>query len=267
MTGPNDAPAGLRVRLPSGTRILLRPITPADRQQLHRGMAALSAIARRNRFFSAIGDLGEDLVSYLTEIDYRSHFAWVAVDLDRPGQPVVAVGRYVSLEGSLADEALADARPALVVGPVLSDGGPPAARRRARVEPSGGNGLRAPVTVLRKVAEVAFVVGDDYQDQGLATMLLELLTIVAGANGIDHFFARVLEDNTAMRHVLTKAGARLRPDEAGVLRTTFDLPATTGRFPAPKVRAIARSAARAAAAAHPAVATSTDGDERFPAGD
>ncbi|HWD09374.1 MAG TPA: GNAT family protein [Actinomycetota bacterium] len=199
---------GLPVRLPDGTAILLRPIVPSDRTRLHRGMAALSATARRHRFFTAKDALAEDLVTYLTEIDYQSHFAWVAVDVEREGQPVVAVGRYVTLDGALA----ADAR----------DGFPGSS----------------------KVAEIAFVVGDDYQRQGLATILLDLLSIVAAANGIKQFFARVLDDNLAMRHVLTKAGGKLRLEDAGVLRATMDVPAPTARFSADEVLAIARSAAR-----------------------
>ncbi|MGH9124690.1 MAG: GNAT family N-acetyltransferase [Acidimicrobiales bacterium] len=207
--------AGLPIRLPNGARIVLRPIVPEDGPKLHGGMAALSAAARRHRFFTAKNHLTEDLVRYLTDIDYRSHFAWVAEDVEREGHPVVAVGRYVTLDADAAAEA--------------SDGTP------------GTPGTPG----ASKVAEIAFVVGDDYRCQGVATMLLDLLTIVAAANGIGHFFARVLDDNLAMRHLLTKAGGRLGIDEVGVLRTTFDLPATTGRFSVEEVLAIARSAADA----------------------
>jgi hypothetical protein len=55
----------------------------------------------------------------------------------------------------------------------------------------------------------------------------------------------VLDDNVAMRHLLTKAGAKLRLDEVGVLRTTLRLPETTERFAPDAVLAIARSAPRA----------------------
>lgn len=194
-TVPLALPWGLTSVLPSGTRILLRPIMPGDKAKLRRGMVELSPISRRHRFFSAKDELDETVVTYLTEVDYRSHFAWVAVDLDRDGQPIVAVGRYIAL-------------------------------------------AEDPAT-----AEIAFVVGDDYQRQGLATMLLDVLSIVARTNSIDHFFARVLAENVAMRHILTSAGGRLEPDDAGVLRTTMAVPPATRRFGPAVVEAIARRAA------------------------
>ena len=182
--------------LANGTRILLRPIGPLDKADLQRGMVALSPEARRHRFFSARDLLDPDTLIYLTEVDYRRHFAWVAVDIDRVDQPVVAVARYIAS----ADE---------------------------------------PGT-----AEIAFVVGDDYQRQGLATMLLELLSITARDNGIERFSARVLADNTDMRSILVKAGAKLTTDDAGVLATTMAVPAATGRFDRAEVLRIARAAAR-----------------------
>jgi hypothetical protein len=97
-----------------------------------------------------------------------------------------------------------------------------------------------------RTAEIAFVVGDDYQRLGIATMLLDLLTIVAQANGIDRFSARVLGDNLAMRHILTRAGAKLKQDDAGVLCATMPLPAPSKRFSPVAVRSIARAAAQEA---------------------
>jgi RimJ/RimL family protein N-acetyltransferase len=180
----------------NGTRVLLRPIMPGDRAKLHWGMQHLSADARRHRFFSAIADLDDELAGYLTEIDYRSHFAWVAVALDVVGQPVIAVGRYV----------------------------------RLAPDPS--------------VAEIAFVVGDDYRRQGLASMLLDLLAIVARHNGIGRFHARVMADNVAMRSLLAKAGAKMELDDAGILRTTMDVPAPSGASDPATALAVAEAAAR-----------------------
>ncbi len=188
--------------LPNGARILLRPITAGDKARLQCGMGRLSPLTRRQRFFSAKDQLDDQDVAYLTEVDYRSHFAWVAVDLGRAGQPVVAVGRYI----------------------------------RQTEDPA--------------TAEIAFVVGDDYRRQGLATMLLDLLSVTAGANGIDHFYAQVLADNVAMRHILTTAGARLEQGDAGVLQTTMALPAITGRIDTAPILAIARTAAARHRASH-----------------
>jgi RimJ/RimL family protein N-acetyltransferase len=177
--------------LANGTRVLLRPIRPGDRDMLQRGMRLLSPLARRHRFFTALDELNDRMATYLTDIDYASHFAWVAVDVDHPERPIVAVARYIRLPDD-------------------------------------------PTT-----AEIAFVVGDDYQRRGLATVLLDLLAIVARGHGIQHFYARMMSDNVAMRHILTKAGGRLQNDEAGVLRTTIDLPRPTGALDAEAVLAVA----------------------------
>jgi len=185
----------LPVTLADGRRVALRPIPADDKDRIRQGMVALSPLSRRHRFFSAKDELDEDVVTYLTEIDYRSHFAWVAVAVDRSGQPIVAVGRYIAMDG------------------------------------------------LPPTAEIAFVVADDYQRQGLGTMLLDLLAVVARDTGIDRFYARVLDDNVPMRRMLAHAGAKLDLDEAGVLQTTIEVPQAGGPFDPAPVLAIARAAA------------------------
>jgi GNAT superfamily N-acetyltransferase len=56
------------------------------------------------------------------------------------------------------------------------------------------------------VAEVAFVVVDDYQHHGLATILLQHLANKARSVGITRFTAEVLADNRAMLSVFRDAG-------------------------------------------------------------
>jgi RimJ/RimL family protein N-acetyltransferase len=58
----------------------------------------------------------------------------------------------------------------------------------------------------QKMAEVAFVVADSYQHQGLATMLLRRLANAARPVGITRFVAEVLAENRAMLSVLHDAG-------------------------------------------------------------
>ncbi len=53
-------------------------------------------------------------------------------------------------------------------------------------------------------AEVAFVVREDYQGQGLASYLLGVLERIAGENGYTAFSASVLSENRAMLHVFKK---------------------------------------------------------------
>ncbi len=57
-----------------------------------------------------------------------------------------------------------------------------------------------------RVAEVAFVVADTYQHQGLATMLLHRLADAARSIGITRFTAEVLAENRAMLSVFHGAG-------------------------------------------------------------
>ena len=74
------------------------------------------------------------------------------------------------------------------------------------------------------VAEVAFIVGDDYQGRGIGTFLLEAVAIAARSEGIRRFTARVLTDNVPMRRILDQYGARWERDDLGVVTTTVDVP-------------------------------------------
>jgi RimJ/RimL family protein N-acetyltransferase len=58
-------------------------------------------------------------------------------------------------------------------------------------------------------AEMAFVVVDRYQGQGIATALLRHLTAIAHGAGINELIAQILPDNHAMLTILRKTGLRL----------------------------------------------------------
>ena len=57
-----------------------------------------------------------------------------------------------------------------------------------------------------RVAEVAFLIADDYQGRGISSLLLERLAGVAMANGFTEFEAEVLPENSAMLHVFKNSG-------------------------------------------------------------
>ncbi len=59
-------------------------------------------------------------------------------------------------------------------------------------------------------AEVAFIVRDEWQSQGIGSFLLESLAAVARSQGLAGFTAEVLVDNKAMLAVLQKSGFRVR---------------------------------------------------------
>jgi RimJ/RimL family protein N-acetyltransferase len=59
-------------------------------------------------------------------------------------------------------------------------------------------------------AEAAFVVRDDYQNQGIGTALLSYLTYLAKNQGLLGFTAEVILDNTKMLHVFAKMGFKIK---------------------------------------------------------
>ena len=73
-------------------------------------------------------------------------------------------------------------------------------------------------------AEVAFVVADDQQRRGLATVMLEHLAAVARSNGIERFDAETLPDNRPMMDVFRHAGFDVTSHfESGVIAVSFPL--------------------------------------------
>ena len=66
-------------------------------------------------------------------------------------------------------------------------------------------GGRYIVTEVEK-AEIAFVVIDDYQGQGVGTLLMRHLAVLARKAKLRELVAEVLPENTAMRKVFAKFG-------------------------------------------------------------
>src|SRR5215470_16008125 len=76
-------------------------------------------------------------------------------------------------------------------------------------------------------AEIAFAVADDHQGRGVASVLLEHLTEIARAMGIEAFEAEVLGENNSMLRVFADSGFRVsRALDAGVFHVTFPTKAT-----------------------------------------
>lgn len=67
-------------------------------------------------------------------------------------------------------------------------------------------GLAYYVVSAADTAEMALVVEDRYQGQGIGKRLLQQLTALAAAQGIDYFDAFVLPTNKAMLHLLAQTG-------------------------------------------------------------
>jgi protein lysine acetyltransferase len=74
------------------------------------------------------------------------------------------------------------------------------------------------------VAEIAFIVGDEYQGRGIGSFLMKALVVAARVGGIEKFTARVLSDNQPMRTILDKFGAEWQREDLGVVKTVMDVP-------------------------------------------
>lgn len=89
------------VTLRDGSRVILRPVIPTDRDLLVEGFERLSPESRYRRFFAPMKHISPPVLDYLTSIDYRDHFAWAALSAEPgpDGRPLgVGVGRYIRLE-------------------------------------------------------------------------------------------------------------------------------------------------------------------------
>lgn len=88
------APIPHEHHLRDGTRVLVRPLVPADRDELVARYAALSPRSQRMRFVSAPARLSGALLEHLLDVDYVDRYAIVATLIDEPGSPSVGVARF-----------------------------------------------------------------------------------------------------------------------------------------------------------------------------
>ncbi len=100
---PGRAPGSVRPRVPAqrrvvelrdGTRVLLHPLRPSDRDVYLRGFEHLSAASRYMRFFSPKNALSESELRYFLDVDHHDHEAIAATDLSHGGEGV-GVARFV----------------------------------------------------------------------------------------------------------------------------------------------------------------------------
>ena len=100
-----------------GTRVVIRPIRPGDKERLVDGLHRLSDESIRKRFLAAKPRFTKSELRYLTEVDGINHIALVAVLEDDPDQ-LVAVARCVRLP-----DPPGTAEMAIVVGDPWQGGG------------------------------------------------------------------------------------------------------------------------------------------------
>jgi RimJ/RimL family protein N-acetyltransferase len=156
-----------------GIPLAVRPIAPADRQHLSAAFERLSDASRTRRFLGPKPRLSAAELTYLTDVDHRTHEALVAVE-PADGR-IVGVARYA---------------------PELSEPG---------------------------TADLAVVVADEWQRQGIATMLTRLLVRRAEANAVRRLTATTFADNRPARAVLRGLGFRAVGIGPGVLELELRL--------------------------------------------
>ena len=81
----------------------------------------------------------------------------------------------------------------------------------------------------RALADIGFLIEDQFQGRGLGTLLMGAVAIAARRNGIARFSADVLAENAPMRAILGRADMEWETVEAGVMHGCVAIP-DPGRF-------------------------------------
>jgi len=99
------------------------------------------------------------------------------------------------------------------------------------------------------VAEIAFIVADDYQGRGIGGFLMDAVIVAARVGGVQRFTARLLAENNGMRGILERFGPEWEREEPGVVTTTFEVPSIEDLRIKPElaeeIRAMTREVVRA----------------------
>jgi RimJ/RimL family protein N-acetyltransferase len=147
------------VRLRDGRTVSVRPVTPADAEDLAKAIRTADAETLRRRFLGRAPSVTPKLLNYLTIVDYVTRFALVARDA-RTGQGA-GIARYESLGDGRAEVAV-------VVDPAWRQVGVATALVRLLAEAAAGRGIhtftayylaenRAVETLLAEAGSTGFV--------------------------------------------------------------------------------------------------------------
>lgn len=183
------------VVLVDGGTVHIRPLVPEDAPAIEAFHGRQSRESIYFRYFSPMPRLSDRELRRITNVDYVSRMAFVAL----LGDDVIGLASYDVWPGH--DE-----------------------------------------------AEAAFIVDDEHQGRGLATVLVEYLVVAARENGLDALTAQVLPSNRRMVSVFNQVGFEVASTFAdGVIQVRFDLestPQSAARIEDRERRAEARSMER-----------------------
>jgi len=119
--------------LRDGTRVVVRPIRPEDRQIEKEFVQQLSNESKYFRFMSGLRELSEAMLNRFTQIDYDRELALIAMVCENAKETEIGVARYVVNADNISCEfavAVADAWQNRGVGTALILGLAAAARAR-----------------------------------------------------------------------------------------------------------------------------------------
>jgi len=88
--------------LRDGTRVVIRPVLPEDREELRRRFLELSPQSLYFRFLNMTAKPTDELLTYLTTVDQKDHVALGAaiVSPDLKTERGIGIARFIRLEGS-----------------------------------------------------------------------------------------------------------------------------------------------------------------------
>lgn len=83
------------VKLKDGTRVLIRPIMPEDKDLWINFYLGLSKLSKYYRFFSSRPKPSKKMIKEYTEIDYMKNFALIGIIKEDGEEKMIGVARYV----------------------------------------------------------------------------------------------------------------------------------------------------------------------------
>ena len=177
-----------RWTLHDGTRVVIRPIRPEDRQIEQDFVHNLSDESRYFRFFNAIRDLSESALTRFTQVDYDRNMALIAVIIENGRETQIGVARYsINPDGRSCEFAIAvaDAWQRKGIGSKLLHNLMDAARRRG-LETMEGSVLSGNAKMLALMEGLGFTVEATAGDPTVRHVVRNLTTRVTPAGATEN---------------------------------------------------------------------------------
>jgi RimJ/RimL family protein N-acetyltransferase len=160
--------------LPDGTRVLVRPLRPADAALYPDFITHVTPDDARLRFFVAIKELSDERISELTHLDYARAMAFIAID-DTAGKMLGVVRLHL-------DDDRAGGEYAVIVRSELKGHGLGWLLMQRMIEYARAIGLKRVhgqvlaenTTMLRMCAELGFHIDDDPSSKSVKVVTLRL---------------------------------------------------------------------------------------------